>query len=432
MNPIFKKPAICTLFLLLAIPAFAAYQPIDTVIATAGNDVITQSDLDRKVTIVKQNFAAQNRPVPSEQEIRKQVLDKLIIESLQLQLAEQSGLRVSDEQLNMAIGRIADRQKITEAQLREKLEQEGMSYTDMREQIRRDITLQQLQQSRLRHKIQITEQEVENFLASAEGKKLTASSYKVSYLVLELPETADNKEAERARQTMVDIRKDLNAGRLDFNAVQNGQLINGYKVSGARLEWMDKDNLPTLFAQAASHLQKGGISKPLRSGAGWHLVQLDDIAGGSAEIVHQMLARHILIKPSEVRSEEQTRLLARSLHERLLKGDDFTLLAKEYSEDKGSALQGGSLGWSKPSQYVPEFAKTLEQLRKNEISQPIQTEFGWHIVQKLDERDHDMTLENQKNQAYQAIYERKFTEELEAWLVTLREESFVEIKKVQD
>ena len=427
MKPISRSLLLSCLFS-VAHTCLAGFQPIDSVVATAANDVITLSDLENRISSVKANIAAQNRPMPDDQDIRKQVLDKLIIESLQMQLAEQSGLQVTDEKLALAMTNIAKRQRLTEEQFRAKVESDGMSYDEMREQIRRDITLQQLQQSRLRHKIQVSEEEVNNFLNSAEGKKLTASSYKISYLALSLAENASNEQAKNSLAIMSALRKDLLSGKARFEDFTRGSDINGFHIEGKSLDWMEKNQLPSLFAKTISTLSRGNISKPLRSGAGWHMIILDDITGGSAEIVHQVFSRHILIKPSEVRTDEQARQLANNLHERINKGEDFSLLAKEYSEDPGSSLQGGELGWSNPSSYVPEFAKQLTSLKKDEMSMPFKTEFGWHIVQKLDERDHDMTLENQKEQSYQAIYERKFAEELESWLVTLREESFVDIK----
>lgn len=429
MNLISKLNIIGMLCIAISMPVSAAYQPIDTVIATVSNDVITQSDLDHKIAIVKKNFSDQQQTLPNDTEIRKQVLDRLIIESLQLQLAEQAGLQISDERLAQTITRIAERKNMNDEQFRAQLEKEGIAYEDMREQIRKDLILQQLQQSKLRHKIQITEQEVDNYLNSAEGKKMTSSRYQMSHILLEIPENASREDVEKAKTALTVIRNSILQGQYTFDDVMAGKTINGYTLQGTQLEWLDKDNLPSLFAQNVDKLQKGAISTPVRSGAGWHLIKLNDISGGSAEIIHQVSARHILIKPSEVRNEKQTQQMALDLYARLQKGEDFGLLAKEYSEDTGSALQGGNLGWSKTSQYVPEFANTLDRLKKDETSQPFKTQFGWHIVQKLDERDHDITLENQKNQAYQAIYEKKFAEELESWLITLREESFIEIRK---
>lgn len=429
MNQIFKLTAIGSLLFSISCHTLAAYQTLDTIIATAGNDAITQNDLHEKIAIVKDNFKAQGQLPPSEDEIKKQVLDKLIIESLQLQLAEQSGLQISEERLAQTMTKIAERKNMSESELRARLEEEGIPYEKMREQIRKDLTLQQLQQSKLRHKIQISEQEVDNYLDSAEGKKITASRYKMSHILIALPENTSPEKAMAAKKALSTIRQNILNNQYSFSSAINANNLEGYSLEGGSLDWLNKDGLPSLFSKALKTLKKGGISNPIRSNAGWHLVMLDDVDGGLSEIVHQVSSRHILIKLSEVRNNEQAKKLADDLYQKLQKGEDFTLVAKEYSEDPGSMLQGGNLGWTKPSQFVPAFAQTLEKLKVNEMSPPFKTEFGWHILEKLDERDHDMTLENQKNQAYQAIYERKFTEELETWLITLREESFVEIRQ---
>jgi len=414
---------------LLPISTFAEFKSIDSIIAIVSNDVITQSDLDKKITTVKSNFASQKQALPPEAEIKKQVLDKLIIDSLQMQMANQAGLRISDERLNDTIKRIADKKGLSEKALQKQIEKEGIDFTEFREQIRSDMTLQQLQQSRLRNRIQISEQEVENYLDSAEGKKINTSRYKMSHILLPIADNASDADIKKAKQIMRTLRLDILAGKLDYAKLMQGATINGYQVEGNSLDWLEKDDLPTLFAKSIKHLKKNDISNPKTSGAGIHLIKMDDMDNGNAEIVHQVSSRHILIKPSEVRSDAQAKQLSEELYQRIQKGEDFTLIAKEYSEDPGSSLQGGNLGWTQSTQFVPPFAKRLDSLKKNEMSAPFKTEFGWHILQKLDERDQDMSLENQKNKAYQAIYERKFGEELEAWLITLREEAFIEIKQ---
>lgn len=413
----------------LSLSAKADFQPIDSVIAIVSNDVITQSDLDKKIAIVKDNFTSQGQALPPEAEIKKQVLDKLIIDSLQMQMAKQAGLHITDERLNDTIQRIAEKKGLNEKALQAQIEKDGVNFDEFREQIRTDMTLQQLQQSRLRNRIQISDQEIDNYLQSAEGKKISTSRYKMSHILLPLSENASDEESQKAEGIMASLRADIIAGKANFNELMQGKSVGNYVIQGNSLDWMDKDDLPTLFAKTVKTLKKGDISNPKRSGAGIHLIKLDDVDNGSAEIVHQISSRHILIKLSEVRSDAQAKQLSNALYQRLLKGEDFTLLAKEYSEDPGSALQGGNLGWTKASQFVAPFAAQLNQLKKGETSVPFKTEFGWHILQKLDERDQDMSIENQRNKAYQAIYEHKFTEELESWLITLREEAFIEIKK---
>lgn len=406
----------------------AAYQPLDKIVAIVDDDVITQSDFDAKLGQVKVNFTRQNRPLPPQDEINKEIMDRLILESLQLQLARRAGVHISEDQLTNAVNNIAQRNGLSLAAFRKKMAAEGISFTDMRAQIRRDMTLQQVQQGHLRSRIQISDKEIENFLASAEGKAITTTRYEVSHILFPLAETASQKTVNEAQQDLLDLRSEIIAKLLDFSTfTKAGTPFREQLLSGANLGWRAADDLPSIFADVVITMEAGDISSPIRSGAGWHLVKLNQITG-AAKVVHQSQTRHILLKLSEVRDEKQAKKQINNLYERLQKGEDFSLLAKEYSEDPSSALQGGDLGWSMPGQFVPAFEKTMASLQIGEVSQPFKSKFGWHIMQKMAERDHDMTLEGQKNKAYQALYERKFSEELDSWLLKIRDEAFIELK----
>lgn len=426
----FANPFICLLLLAFtAMPASAEYQKLDGIVAIVDEDVISESDVRLKIQVARENLARQqNLPrQPSEQEIRKQVIDRLILESLQLQMAERAGISVTDEQLNQAMQNIASRNGFTLAQFRDELQSQGVDYTTMREQIRKDMLIQQVQQGNLRNRIQVTDEEVDNFLASSEGQKLTGEQYHLAHILLPVAEQADKAEEQQAKAELEDIRRQLQQGQLDFASLVQGMTVNGHKLSGTDFGMQNPDQLPSLFADAAKKLAAGQISAPLRSGAGWHLLYLADKKGGNT-IIHQEKARHILIQPSEVRDMEQARALADELHQRIMDGADFALLAREYSDDNGSALQGGDLGWNGKGQFVPAFEDTLAKLAVDEISEPVQTQYGWHIIQKTGEREHDATREQQRQQARQAIFQRKFADELDAWLVKIREEAFVEMK----
>lgn len=405
----------------------ADYQRLDGIVAIVDEDVITESDLREKIDVVKTNIRQQNAPMPSDEEIRSEVLDRLILENLQLQMARQAGVTVSDERLNQTMENIARRNGLDLAAFREELLKQGLDYNIMRNQIRNEMMIQQVQQGNLRNRIQISEQEVENYLASAEGQRITSTRYHLAHILLPVDENASQQQQTQAQQALAAIRQQILQGQFSFQQLVKGQTVNGYAVSGSDFGWQEKSDLPSLFAEPATTMDIGDISEPIRSGAGWHLLLLAEKTGGS-DMVEQTHARHILIKPSEVRSDEQAKALATSLYERLLQGEDFSLLAKEYSEDKGSALQGGDLGWTGPGQFVPEFEQTLHELGVNDISQPVKSTFGWHVIQKLGQRNHDMTQENWKMQAQQAIFEKKFSDELDAWLVRIREEAFIELK----
>lgn len=420
-------PLLLSGSIFLASSAFAEYQRLDGVVAIVDEDIITESDVRSKTTMVYNNMRQQNLPIPPEEEVRKQVIERLIVENIQMQMAKQAGITVNDERLNQAMASIAQRNKLDLAAFREELLSQGIDYNEMREQVRSEMIQQQVQQGNLRNRVTITEQEIANFLASAEGKHIVSTRYRLAHVLLPVAESANDAEEAQARDALTAIRHQVLQGQLQFGQLIKGQNLGGVMISGNDFGWQSVDELPSLFAEKALEMDAGDISAPIRSGAGWHLLMLAEKTGGG-QLVEQTHSRHILVSPSEVRSDQQAQELAYRLYERALKGEDFTLLAKEYSEDKGSAMQGGDLGWTSPGQFVPEFEQTLQSLAVNEIARPVKSQFGWHVIQKLGQRSHDMTQENWKMQAQQAIFERKFTSELEAWLVKIREEAFVEIK----
>lgn len=409
--------------------AFAEYRLIDKVIAIVDESVITQSEFDEKIAMAKNNLAqhAANIELPSEEEIQTQVLNSLILEKIQMEMAKRAGIKINDDQLNQAMTSIAQKNGLGLAEFRDQLHNSGLDYNKLRDQVRNELTIQQVQQGNLQHRIQITEHEVANYLASAEGARLTATRYHAQHVLLTVDESATQAEEQKAKQALQQIRHQVLQNQLSFAELIQGKTVNGYAIRGQDFAWQSLEDLPSLFIEQTKTMEAGEISEPIRSGAGWHLLRLAEKTGGN-HIVEQTHARHILIMPSEVRNEEQSLKLATQLYEKILQGDDFTLLAKEYSEDKGSALQGGDLGWTGPGQFVPEFEQTLHALAINDISRPIKSQFGWHIIQKLGERQHDLTQENWKMQARNAIFEKKFHDELEAWLAKIRDEVFVEIK----
>lgn len=417
------------LLLCLSLSAHAEFQSLDRVIAIVDDDVITQSDLDDKIAMVRSNLQQQANDygMPGEEEIQKEVLNRLVLESLQMQLAKQGGISISDEQLNQTMADIAKRNGLSLAEFPEKLAEEGIDYLAMREEVRKEMIIQQVQQGHLQNRIQITEQEVNNFLASSEGQRITAQQYHAQHVLLAVNDNASSAQEQQAKEKLSAIRQHILQGQADFDALMRGQTIDEVAVVGQDFAWQTLEDLPSLFSGIINTMEKGDISEPIRSGAGWHLLRLKNKTGGNI-LIEQVRGRHILISPSEVRSEEKALALATELYEKILQGDDFELLAKEYSEDKGSALQGGDLGWTGPGQFVPEFEETLFSLAVNDVSRPIKTQFGWHIIQKTGERTHDATEEDWKAQAQQTIFERKFGDELEAWLVRIKEEAFIEIK----
>ncbi len=406
-----------------------ALELLDQVAAIVDDDVVMDSELEERISQIKAQIRSQGRPLPPDSEMRQQILNQMIVENLQLQMARRAGVRISDAQLNEAMTRVAAQNNLGLDEFREMLKQQGISYTATREQIRNEMIIQQVQAGNINNRVEITQQEVDNFLQSTEGKARTAPQYRISHLLLSI-DTVSMQSDEAARLGELErARGQIESGTPLLEWLAQYRKNGGREIQGGDLGWRKDSELPAVFAEFVPSLQPGQVAGPIRSAAGMHLVQLVDRRGG-AEIIDQTLARHILVKPSEIRTEEQSEQLLQDLRRRALAGDDFADLARQYSEDYGSAQEGGELGWSRPGQFVPEFEKTMNSLDIGQISQPFRSQFGWHILQVEQRRKYDISEENSREQARRYLYQRKFQDELDAWLQKIRDEAYVDIKNV--
>lgn len=412
--------------LLLGLPAQAQTQMLDQVVAIVDDDVIMASELRERVQGITQTLQSRGMELPSEDVLIRETLDRLIIESIQLQMGNRVGARISDAQLNAALERIAAQNRMSLEQFRTMLEQEGQSYAAMREQIRREMIIQRVQSGNVNQRIQISEQEVNNFLASAEGQKLSQPEYRIQHALLPLAPDAPESEVETARTYLESLLRRIRGGEA-FDQVISAS-TDRYPFSGGDLGWLKADDLPSLFSDVAPDLEAGATSDPIRSPSGLHLVHMADMRGGGGQMVEQTRVRHILVRPSEIMTDEQARDLVASLKERAEAGEDFADLAREFSEDIGSAAEGGDLGWTNPGQMVPEFEAAMAETPVGELSDPVQSQFGWHVLEVLERRQQDMTREAIRARATEALHQRKYEEELDAWLRKIRDEAYVDIK----
>lgn len=412
--------------LLLGLPAHAQTQMLDQVVAIVDDDVIMASELRERVQGITQTLQSRGMELPSEDVLIRETLDRLIIESIQLQMGNRVGARISDAQLNAALERIAAQNRMSLEQFRTMLEQEGQSYAAMREQIRREMIIQRVQSGNVNQRIQISEQEVNNFLASAEGQKLSQPEYRIQHALLPLAPDAPESEVETARTYLEGLLRRIRGGEA-FDQVISAS-TDRYPFSGGDLGWLKADDLPSLFSDVAPDLEAGATSDPIRSPSGLHLVHMADMRGGGGQMVEQTRVRHILVRPSEIMTDEQARDLVASLKERAEAGEDFADLAREFSEDIGSAAEGGDLGWTNPGQMVPEFEAAMAETPVGELSDPVQSQFGWHVLEVTDRREQDMTREAIRARATEALHQRKYEEELDAWLRKIRDEAYVDIK----
>ncbi|MFV8819728.1 peptidylprolyl isomerase [Haliea sp. E17] len=415
----------CLFGTLLAGTTQAETVMLDQVVAIVEDDVVMASELRERVATVKGNLESAGVEMPPEDEIIRETLDRLILESIQLQMGQRVGVRISDAQLNEAMGRIAAQNGMDLEQFRAALEQQGQSYNEARANIRKEMIIQRVQQGNVNQRIEITEQEVDNFLATADGQKLTQPEYLILHALLPVSPDATEDQVQRTRAYAEEVLGEIRAGKPFDKAVSTP---GSYTFTGGSLGWRKADDIPSLFADVVPSLQVGDTSDVIQSDSGFHLINLAEQRGGGQMLVKQTKVRHILLKPSEILSDEQARQKVADLRTRIEEGEDFATLARQYSEDIGSAQEGGELGWTMPGQMVPEFEKAMNDTPIGDISQPIRTQFGWHILEVEDRREQDMTERARQNMAMNYLHQRKYQEELDAWLQQIRDEAFVDIK----
>ena len=417
-------------FVLLGALSFnvnAKIELLDRVIAVVDSGVIMETQLNARVEEVLKRLQGTKAELPPLNLLEEQVLDRLIIEEIQMQIADRAGIKVSDSELNQTLSRIASQNNLSLEEFRATLEQEGGSYKDFRQTIRKELIIQRVQRGKVGSRVDISEQEIENFINSEEGRTELAEQYDVQHILVSVKGGLTEAETMAVKDKAQDILNRLEEGE-SFEKLAATYSSGQKALEGGFLGWRTSAELPTLFSKTVSSLKVGEISELIRSGAGFHILRLNDKRGNTVKFMDQTLSRHILVQPSEIRTERQAELLIKDIHKRLLEGEDFKQLARQYSEDPGSKMDGGNLGWANPGEYDPAFESTLNATEIGEISSPVQSSFGWHVIEVLDRRNEDVSQEEQKNRAYQIIYERKFEQELQSTLIELRAEAYVDIK----
>ncbi|EMC0410656.1 peptidylprolyl isomerase SurA, partial [Vibrio fluvialis] len=399
---------------------------MDRVAVIVNGGVILQSDIDAALLTVKANAKKNGRALPDESVLRGQVVEKLIIDTLQEQEADRIGVRIDDDRLNQAINDIARDNKQTPEQLRTSVAEEGLTYPEFREQVRKEMATSEARNALVRRRINILPAEVDT-LADLLAKETNATvQYKISHIQLRFNDGQDKSEVEAQAKKLVD---ELNNGA-DFSKMAITYSKGPKALEGGDWGWMRKEEMPTIFADQIKMQNKGTIIGPFRSGVGFHILKIDDVKGLETVAVTEVNARHILIKPTIILSDEGAQKQLNEFIRRIKAGEaTFGELAQQYSQDPGSAAQNGELGYQTPDLYVPEFKHQVETLPVGQISQPFKTVHGWHIVEVLDRREVDRTDSALKNKAYRILFNRKFNEEASAWLQELRAGAFVEILK---
>ena len=407
-------------------PLVAAPEPLeaDRIVAVIGDEVITEFDLRTRLDSAVKQLKKQGTPMPPESELERQMLERLIMDRVQLQFAKESGLRVDDAQLDQAINRIAANNKMTLQQFRQALEKDGVQYPRFREEIRSEITMVRLREREVESKLVISDGEIDNYLAN-QTTKGGAEEYQLAHILLRAPESASPEQLQKLRLRGEQALKRARAGE-NFAELTASFSDAPDALQGGDLGWRQLERLPALYAEAAGKLKQGEVSELLRSSAGFHIVKLIDRRGGSAPAsVLQTRARHILIRINEVVSEAEARRKLETVRERIMNGVDFAEQARLYSQD-GSAAKGGDLGWLNPGDTVPDFERAMDELKINEVSPVVQSPFGMHLIQTLERRERDVSAERQRGVARQALRERKLDDAYQDWLRQLRDRAYVE------
>ena len=413
--------------LLASMNIFSKIELIDRVVAVVDSGVIMESQLNSRVEEILIRLKSDTTELPPINLLEEQVLDRLIIEEIQLQLADRAGIKISDSELNQTLSRVSSQNNLSLEDFRLKLEAEGTSYKSFRDTIKKELIIQRVQRGRVGGKVDISEQEIENFINSEEGKSQLAEQYNVQHILLSVKSGLTEQQIEEIKDEANNLITRLE-GDESFEKLATAYSSGQEALEGGFLGWRTSAELPSLFANVVTELKVGEVAQPLRSGAGFHILKLTEKRGNTVKFLDQTLARHILVQPSEIRTENQAEELINDIYERLTNGEDFKQLARQFSEDPGSKMDGGELGWSNPGDYDPIFEKTLNATEIGKISEPVQSSFGWHIIEAMDRRNEDVSQEEQKNRAYQIIFKRKFEQELQSTLIELRAEAYVDIK----
>jgi len=412
-----KKYIHLTLAILVTFPLNAKVEILDRVAIIVGDGVVLESQINSMLKSIEQRFAEQGAALPPAESMLEQVRERLIIEELQLQMAIRGGVRVGDGELNQAFEEIAKNNEMTLEAFIESLESEGASYEELRDQVRKEMIIQRVQRGKVGRQVDITEQELDGFLATEGSVKELSPELFIRQILVE-----DKIKAEK-------VLSGLESGE-DFQVLAKEHSTSANAASGGEMGWRNLADLPSLFADALKGKKKGYVSPPLESGSGFFVLQLEDKRGSLVRFEEQWHARHILMMPTKLRDETFTKSELEAVRDRAMAGEDFALLAKEFSEDPGSASRGGDLEWLSLGKTAPAFEKMMTTSPLQEISPVFESEFGFHFLQVLGQRTEDLTEEVIKDRAYGIIFARKYDEELENSLRTMRAEAFVEFKEL--
>ncbi|EAT1263408.1 peptidylprolyl isomerase SurA [Salmonella enterica] len=413
---------------MIANTSFAAPQVVDKVAAVVNNGVVLESDVDGLMQSVKLNAGQAGQQLPDDATLRHQILERLIMDQIILQMGQKMGVKITDEQLDQAIANIAKQNNMTMDQMRSRLAYDGLNYSTYRNQIRKEMIISEVRNNEVRRRITVLPQEVDALAKQIGTQNDASTELNLSHILIALPENPTSEQVNDAQHQAESIVEEARNGA-DFGKLAITYSADQQALKGGQMGWGRIQELPGIFAQALSTAKKGDIVGPIRSGVGFHILKVNDLRGQSQSIsVTEVHARHILLKPSPIMNDQQARLKLEEIAADIKSGKTtFAAAAKEYSQDPGSANQGGDLGWATPDIFDPAFRDALTKLHKGQISAPVHSSFGWHLIELLDTRKVDKTDAAQKDRAYRMLMNRKFSEEAATWMQEQRASAYVKI-----
>jgi peptidyl-prolyl cis-trans isomerase SurA len=401
---------------------------LDRVAAVVNDGVVLESDVDDQLAALKERLRGQGQQAPPDPVMRQQLIERLIVQEVEMQHADHAGLKVSDETLNNALTEVAQRNGITLQQLPEALNAQGIDYAGYRDSMRRELTLRLVQQRDVVQRIVITPREIDQYLERQAHHPSANGEYNVSHILIAVPQEATTAQLEAAQKKADDVYQHAKAGE-DFAKLAIANSNSQTALDGGELGWRKGTELPTVLADTVLALKPGEVSAPIRAATGFHIVRLNEVRNQQqAVVVEQVHARHILMRTNELQDDATVKQKLDTIRKEILGGQDFAAIAQVRSQDVGSAADGGDLDWATSDSYAPEFAKVLDGLKDNEISEPFHSQYGWHIVQLLGRRKFDNTKELQRKEAADQIRASKVDEETELWLRRLRDDAYVDLK----
>jgi peptidyl-prolyl cis-trans isomerase SurA len=418
----------CLVITIGCLPVFGFAQRLllDRIIVVVDQDVVLQSELDARLQDIRANAAANNRPLPEQDELQSEVLDALILENLQMQFAERVSIRFDDDTINRVLLNMAENSNMSFDEYVTTLEEAGV-YLMTREQVRKQLTIQELQRGMVNSRLAITEQEIDNFLSSEMGREVMAAEFVINHMLVQTSDSDSAENREAKLRYAADLAARIREGEFFGEVFAEAQRARLFSVNSTQFDWRRADQLPNIFSEIVEDMEIADVEGPIEAGNGYHLIQLAQKRGGTDQVVKQTNLRHIMLMPNEIRDDDQSLAEIQEIREQIIAGEEFTTLARQNSDDANTVVGGGDLDWVNQGGLPPLMEEVVDELEINDLSEPFRTEAGWHIVEVLGRRETDLSQEYSRSQAENTLRDRKFDLELQNWLIEIREEAFVEL-----